>query len=479
MVSLGQLAPTPIRAMILCAPLVSVPFTANAQDRYPVDWQAVAAEAMEHFSVLLRIDTSNPPGNETEAARYLQEVLQEAGIDAELFALDPARANLVSRLRGNGSEQPILIMAHTDVVGVQRENWTVDPFGAVTKDGYIYGRGALDDKDNVTASLMLMLLLRRAGVELDRDVIFLAEAGEEGTTRFGIDYMVEQHWDRIAAEFCLAEGGETVMRDGVVDHVKIATTEKFPMRVRLVARGTAGHGSVPRLDNAVAALARAVARLATWQSPLRLNETTEAYFYRLAEISSPEEAARYRGVIDPEQQPRIERYFAENEPQHYSLLRTSVVPTMISGGFRRNVIPGEAEATFDIRGLPDENPEEFYRDLAGVINDPNIEIIPEGVYRPASPPSSLESEMFQALEGVTNRLFPDAVTLPSMLTGATDMAQVRSKGTQCYGFGPVRTEEDIVGGGGAHGDDERIMESSFLSLVQFLWYAVVEVAASE
>ena len=479
MVSLGQLARFLVRATILCAPLLFVPFTANAQDHYPVDWQAVATEAMEHFSALLRIDTSNPPGNETEAARYLQEVLQEAGIDAELFALDPTRANLVARLRGNGSKQPILIMAHTDVVGVQRENWTVDPFDAVAKDGYIYGRGALDDKDNVTASLMLMLLLRRAGVELDRDVIFLAEAGEEGTTRFGIDYMVEQHWDRIAAEFCLAEGGETVMRDGVVDHVKIATTEKFPMRVRLVARGTAGHGSVPRLDNAVAALARAVARLATWQSPLRLNETTEAYFYRLAEISSPEEAARYRGVIDPEQQPRIERYFAENEPQHYSLLRTSVVPTMISGGFRRNVIPGEAEATFDIRGLPDENPEEFYRDLAGVINDPNIEIIPEGVYRPASPPSSLESEMFQALEGVTNRLFPNAVTLPSMLTGATDMAQVRAQGTQCYGFGPVRTEEDIVGGGGAHGDDERIMETSLLSLVQFLWYAVIEVAASE
>jgi acetylornithine deacetylase/succinyl-diaminopimelate desuccinylase-like protein len=184
-------------------------------------------------------------------------------------------------------------------------------------------------------------------------------------------------------------------------------------------------------------------------------------------------------VLDPEQQPRIERYFAENEPQHYSLLRTSVVPTMISGGFRRNVIPTEAEVTLDIRGLPDENPEAFYRDLAGVINDPNIEIIPEGVYRPASPPSSLESEMFQALEGVTERLFPNAVTLPSMLTGATDMAQVRTQGTQCYGFGPVRTEQDIVGGGGAHGDDERIMEGSLLSLIQFLWYAVVEVAASE
>ena len=473
----GQLARYHRRAAMLCAVLSAVPLAGDAQERYPVDWQAVAAESMEHFSTLLRTDTSNPPGNETAAARYLQRVLQQEGIEAELFALDPTRANLVARIRGNGSKQPILVMGHTDVVGVQRDNWSVDPFAAVAEDGYIYGRGALDDKDNVTAALMLMLLLQRAGVELDRDVIFLAEAGEEGTTRFGIDYMVEHHWDEIAAEFCLAEGGGAVTRDGEVHYVQIATTEKFPMRVRLVARGTAGHGSIPRLDNAVSALSRAVARLAAWQSPLRLNETTRAYFYRLGEISSPEEAARYKGVIDPEQQPRIERYFAEHEPQHYSLLRTSVVPTMLSAGFRRNVIPGEAEATLDIRGLPDENPDEFYRDLAGVINDPNIEIIPEGIYRPASPPSSLESEMFQALEVVTERLFPNALTLPTMLTGATDMAQVRAQGTQCYGFGPVRTGEDIVGGGGAHGDDERIMEGSLLSLVQFLWYAVVEVAA--
>ena len=480
MASIGQLARHDGRAAaMLCAVLAVVPLAADAQDRYPVDWEAVAAESMEYFLDLLRTDTSNPPGNESEAARYLQRVLQQEGIEAELFALDPTRANLVARLRGNGTKQPILIMGHTDVVGVQPENWSVDPFGAVAKDGYIYGRGALDDKDNVTAALMLMLLLRRAEVELDRDVIFLAEAGEEGTTRFGIDYMIEQHWDQIAAEFCLAEGGETVMRDGVVDHVKIATTEKFPMRARLVARGTAGHGSIPRLDNAVSALARAVGRLAAWQSPLRLNETTQAYFYRLGEISSPEEAARYQGVLDPEQQPRIDRYFAEYEPQHYSLLRTSVVPTMLSAGFRRNVIPSEAEATLDIRGLPDENPEEFFRDLAGVINDPNVEIIPAEINRPASPPSSLETEMFQALEGVTTRLFPNAATLPAMLNGATDMAQVRAQGTQCYGFGAVRTEEDIVGGGGAHGDDERIMEGSLLSLIQVLWYAVVQVAASE
>ncbi len=444
-----------------------------------MDWQAVETESMEYFSALLRIDTSNPPGNETEAAQYLQRILQQEGIESELFALDPTRANLVARLRGNGSKQPILVMGHTDVVGVQRESWSVDPFAAVVRDGYVYGRGSLDDKDNVTAGLMLMLLLERAGVELDRDVIFLAEAGEEGTTRFGVDYMVENHWNEIEAEYCLAEGGGVVARDGRVQHVAIATTEKFPMRVRLVARGTAGHGSVPRPDNAVSALARAVGRLSTWETPLRLNETTRAYFDRLGDISSPEQAARYKGVLNPAQQSGIDRYFAENEPGHYSVLRTSVVPTMMSAGFRRNVIPTEAEATIDIRGLPDEDPEEFYRTLAEVIDDPNVEIIPEGVYRPASPPSSLENEMFRALEDVTERLFPGAVTLPTMLTGATDMAQIRAQGTQCYGFGPVRTEEDINGGGGAHGDDERILEGSLLGLIQFLWYAVVEVAASE
>ena len=161
-----------------------------------------------------------------------------------------AATTLVARISGNGSKQPVWSWAITDVVGVQRENWSVEPFDAVRRDGYIYGRGALDDKDNVTAGLMLLLMLDRAGVELDRDVIFLAEAGEEGTPEVGVDYMVNEHWDEVGAEYCLAEGGGAVARDGVVRYVSIATTEKYPMRVRLVARGTAGHGSVPRVDNA-------------------------------------------------------------------------------------------------------------------------------------------------------------------------------------------------------------------------------------
>jgi acetylornithine deacetylase/succinyl-diaminopimelate desuccinylase-like protein len=467
------------RAILLGLALwAAAPHPATAQSSAP-DWSGVATEAMGYFKDLIRIDTSNPPGNETQAANYLRDVLARNGIESELFALDPARANLVARIRGNGSERPILVMGHTDVVGTQPENWSVDPFAAVTKDGYVYGRGSLDDKDNVTAGLMLMLLLKRSGLALDRDVIFLAESGEEGTTRWGIDHVVAEHWDAIEAEYCLAEGGGAVSVGGRVRTMSITTTEKFPMRVRLIARGTAGHGSVPRLDNAVAALAGAVARVSAWQTPMRLNETTRAYFQRLAEVSPPDQAARYRALLDPQQAPAIDRWLAEHEPEHYSLLRTSVVPTMMSAGFRVNVIPTEGEATFDVRGLPDENPEAFYRALAEIVDDPNVEVEPQPIYRPASPPSSIDNEMFRALEAATERLFPGAVTIPTMLTGATDMAQVRAKGTQCYGFGPVEAAEDMNGTGGAHGDDERIPESSLLPLVQFLWYAVTNVAATE
>lgn len=444
----------------------------------PGDWDAIAAESLAHFETLIRIDTSNPPGNETAAAQYLQTVLAAAGIEHELYALEPERANIVARLPGNGSKEPILLMAHTDVVGVQPESWSVDAFAAVERDGYIYGRGTLDDKDTVTAGLMTMLLLKRSGLALDRDVIFLAEAGEEGTTQVGVDFMVREHWDAIAAEYCLAEGGGAVARDGEVRYMSVATTEKFPMRVRLLARGTAGHGSIPRIDNAVGALAAAVARLNAWRTPMRLNSTTRTYFDRLATISGAEDAARYRGLFDSGRRLEVEQYLAEHEPQHYSLLRTSVVPTMMSAGFRRNVIPSEAEAIFDIRALPDENPAAFYDEIGRLVDNPKVEVIPEVVYRPASPPSRIDNEMFAALEQVTERLYPGAVTLPTMLTGATDMAQVRAMGTQCYGLGPVREESDIASGGGAHGDDERIQVTSVPGLVQFLWYAVTEVAAA-
>ncbi len=471
--STGRVRPVATLVLLLCLD------PAAAQQSYLVDWDAVGQEAIDHLVELVKIPSVNPPGNETEVAEYVKAVLAAEGIDSELYALEPSRANLVARHRGNGSRQPILIMGHTDVVGVQPEKWHADAFSGIREDGFVYGRGTLDDKDNVAAGMMVMILLERLGVELDRDVIFLAESGEEGTPDVGINFMVEKHWDVIAAEYCIAEGGQGVIRNGRVHTFGIETTEKMPRRVTLIARGTPGHGSVPRLDNAVMILANAVTRAAAWQTEMRLNETTETYFRRMAAIAPPEEAVLYENVTNPEMTAEIQQQFLETFPYHYSILRTSVVPTVIDAGFRRNVIPSEASAILDIRMLPDEDVQDFYADLAAVIDDPRVEIVPEPIYRPAAPPSEIDNEMFQTLERVAVEMYPEATVLPIMSTGATDMAQVRAKGVQAYGIGPARTIEEINSGFGAHGDNERVEEEAFVNMVEYLWRVILAMAAGK
>ena len=457
--------------------LVAFNASAAAQSTHLIDWEVVGEESIGHLINLVRIDTSNPPGNETLVTDYIKAALAAEGIDSEIYALDPTRANIVARIKGNGSKRPILIMGHTDVVGVQRDKWFADPFSGAREDGFIYGRGTLDDKDNVAAALTVMILLKREGVQLDRDIIFLAESGEEGTPEVGINYMVEHHFDVIDAEYCLAEGGQSVVENGVVKTVGIETTEKMPRRVTLVARGTASHGSIPTLENAVVALAAAIAKAGKWQTEVRLNNTTRAYFNRLAEISEPDDAYRYNNVENEEVADDIQEYFLKNYPYHYSISRTSVVPTVLDGGFRKNVIPSEASAIIDIRMLPDENVEDFYAELAAVIDDPRIEIVPEKIYRPAAPPSEIDNEMFQALQRVADRMYPGATVLPTMSTGATDMAQVRAMGMQAYGIGSKRTVEEINSGYGAHGDNERIAEDAYVEFVEYLWNVVIEIAA--
>jgi acetylornithine deacetylase/succinyl-diaminopimelate desuccinylase-like protein len=459
--------------LLLAAPLCCL---AAAEERYPVDWGKLEPEILERFTTLLKIDTSNPPGNETRLAEAIQKMLDGEGIPSRLYALDPSRANLVARIRGTGSKKPILLLGHTDVVGVQRDRWSVDPFAATRKNGLIYGRGANDDKSHVVANLMVLLLLNRLHVKLDRDVIFLAEAGEEGTPSVGIDYMVKQHWPEIEAEFAVAEGGAVVEDHGRVHDVVIAVTEKVPRGVRLVAHGPSGHGSRPSLQNAVTHLAAAVAKAGAWETPMRLSPTTRAYFERLAAISPAAEAVRYRAILRPPRAQAIDRYFRDHEPGHYSILRTTVVPTILKAGFRTNVVPSEAEAYLDIRALPDEDMTRFLDELRRAIDDPTVEIVPASTSeRPAAPPSGTDTEMFRAFEKISRRVFA-APTIPSMLTGATDCAQLRAKGVQCYGTGPVgQAGEGPLGG--AHADDENISIRGLEKLIEFTWNAVLEVAA--
>jgi acetylornithine deacetylase/succinyl-diaminopimelate desuccinylase-like protein len=447
----------------------------------PSNWTAVDEETLRHFQALLRFDTSDPPGNEKPAVDYLQRVLEAEGIETKIFARAdaPHRPNLVARLRGSGTKQPLLIMAHTDVVNVDPKKWKHPPFSATREGGYVYGRGAVDDKDNVVAGLMTMLLLKRSKAALDRDVIFLAEAGEEGAVQYGIQFMVEQHFDEIKAEFCIAEGGSIVRTGGKVQYGSVQTTEKIPNRLRLVARGVAGHGSVPLRSNAIVHLARAIANIADWQTPMRLNETTRAFFERLATISAPEDAARYRAILRGDESGAAQEYFAEHAPRFHSTLRTSISPNIINGGYRVNVIPSEVEATLDVRALPDENMEQFIAQLTKVINDPAIEIVrAPGHSRPGAPPSRLNTEAFEVIEAAIKRHY-GVITLPTMSTGATDMAFLRQRGIDSFGVGPMIDSEDGPKGFGAHSDQERILEEALFKFVRFHWDIVLELAGKK
>ena len=440
--------------------------------------KALQEETLRHYQALVRMDTSDPPGNEAPAAAYLKEVLEKEGIPVKIFTKVPNRPNLVARLKGNGSKRPLLIMGHLDVVNVQPEKWQHPPFSAARDAGYVYGRGTLDDKDNVTANLMTMLTLKRRGVVLDRDVIFLAEAGEEGTTSVGIKFMVDEHFNEIEAEFSLAEGGELTRRAGKLVALKVGATEKIPQGVKIVAHGPAGHGSRPLQNNALLALSSAVTNLGTWQTPMHLNDITRTYFERLAQISSPEDAARYKGIVDPQKTNQIQQYFAANEPAHYSMLRTSITPTMMKAGIRVNVIPSEAEATLDIRATPDEDMAAFEAQMKKIINNPAVEIVrTRSSMRPPAPPSRLDTELFRAIETTQRKMYPGIVTLPVMGTGATDSSFLREKGMQSYGIGPMVDIEDGPKGYGAHSDQERLLESALYEFVQFTWEVVNLVAA--
>lgn len=462
--------------MKLLAIWIAAMTAATAQN---IDWKKMEAETLKHFQTLVRMDTSDPPGNEKPAVDYLRQVLEAEGIPTKTFAVVPERPNLVARIKGSGKKKPLLILGHTDTVNIDPKKWTHPPFGAVLEGGYVYGRGTVDDKDNVVACLMTMLLIKRLNIPLDRDVIFLAEAGEEGSVRHGILYMVQKYFEEIDAEFCLAEGGGAVRKDGKLRYVSIQTTEKIPYALKLVSRGPAGHGSRPLKNNAVVHLSQAIAKVAAWQTPMRLNDTTRAYFERLATISSPEEAARYNNLVHPDKTQAIQEYFAESEPGHYSMLRTSISPTIIKAGYRVNVIPSEAEATLDIRGLPDENMRNFTEELKKIINDPQVEVVRElRDTRPGAAPSSLTSPAFAALEAAQKKYYPGVITLPQMSTGATDMAYLRGKGMQCYGVGPMTDVEDGPKGYGAHSDQERILVESLQTFVKFHYDAVIRIAGT-
>jgi acetylornithine deacetylase/succinyl-diaminopimelate desuccinylase-like protein len=463
-----------MRAFVLACALAAPLFAAEP------DWNRINEETLRHYRALIQIDTSGGPNFEAPAVEYLKKVLEADGIAVQIFAKDAKRPNLVARIKGSGAKRPVLIMAHTDVVGVQPEKWSHPPFSAAIDGDFVYGRGTVDDKDNVAAGLMTMLLVKRLNLPLDRDVIFLAEAGEEGQPSIGAQFVADEHWDAIEAEYCIAEGGQVYNKGGKISRMLVGTTEKLPYTIRLVAHGTSGHGSRPLPDNAIVRLSNAVSRIAEWEPPMRLNDTTRAYFERLATISAPADAARYNGILNPSKAAEIQRYFREKEPMHWSMLRTSISPTILKAGFRTNVIPSEAEATLDVRVAPGEDIPAFVAQMKKVAAEPNVEfVLPERSHRISAPPSSITTEMFRTLENAQKKVYPGAVTIPTMATGASDKVFLQAKGVNCYGIGPLVDEEDAQLGFAAHSDQERLREKEIYRFTQFNWEVIRSIAGKQ
>jgi len=435
------------RALLLCACCAGV-LPASAQTP---DWAKINPETLRNFQALVQIDSTDPPGNETHVAEYVKKVLEAEGIPVTLAAKDPVRANVIARLKGNGSKRPLLIMGHSDTVQVDPAKWIFPPFSARLDGGYVYGRGTLD-------------------------VIFVSEVGEEASTGPGIEYLVNERWNEIDAEICLAESGGVHRRDGKLVYATVETTEKQPKGAVLLSRGPAGHGSRPLRTNAVVHLAQAVSTIAAWEPPTKFNDTTRAYFEKLAGVSDPQSAQRYKDLFIPAKAAAAREYLAEHEPAAYSMLHTSISPNILQAGYQVNVIPSEARATLDIRALPGEDIEAFYAMMRTIINDPAVELVPETRnQRPGAAPSSISNDAYHAVEAAYRKIY-GVPTLPVMQTGATDMAFLRAKGVQCYGVGAMTDEEDAGKGFGPHSDQERILEEAIYKHTAFFWDAVTSIA---
>jgi len=438
-----------------------------------IDWQAAGDEAIEHLRALLRLDTRNPPGNEQLAADYIAAALDEAGIAYEIVGPSPDRATIVARLHGDGSEAPLLLMSHTDVVAVDRDKWTHDPFGGETdSDGFLYGRGALDMKNMVVMELMTLLLLKRSGVALKRDVIFMAAADEETGGTEGAGWVVEHRPELIEAEYALNEGGGgTTINDRRYYTVQVG--EKGTARFRLIARGQPGHGSQPHESNAVLKLAAVLERLHPRATPVHFTSILRAFVEGVAARQPDDVAQALRGVLDDEAKADAAidalPVAAALKQSLRSIARNTVAPTMLSAGSQINVIPTEAEARVDGRILPGWDHDMFRAELQPLIGD-DVEF---AWIKPAPALlADVEGPLYDVIREVLAVHDPEATAVASMTSGGTDAKHVTKLGVKVYGFAPG-LDDGPDESARVHGNDERISLRSLRWGTRVL-YEVVE-----
>jgi acetylornithine deacetylase/succinyl-diaminopimelate desuccinylase-like protein len=458
---------SPVRAQSTTAP----PYGPGAQSAAPTNptLSQIEVEAIGWLQGFMRINTTNPPGNELVAAKFLADILQKNGIQSEVFESTPGRGIIVARLSATAVPDParaLLLMGHLDVVGVNKAKWTVDPFGAVVKDGYIYGRGAIDDKSMTIANLAVFIAIKRSGVRLTRDLIFLSEGDEEAGGESGMKFAVEKHWDKIAAGYALNEGGHVELKDGKVQFVAVAASEKVPINVDIIATGPSGHASLPIKDNAVVHLSAAIAKIGTYETPVQFNTVSRAYFEGLAQVEDAETAKWMRSLDTADRGDHAARYLSNENPFWNAMLRDTISPTMLQAGIRVNVIPAEARGAMNIRLLPGNQIEPLLGKLRTLVNDPQIRLEVQQSDEETAPSSAVESELMTSITRATAQTFPGAVAFPAMDTFATDSARLRLRSVQAYGLLPFPlTSEDEWR---MHSEDERIPVQSFQKGIEFL-----------
>ncbi len=435
----------------------------------------------------LRVDTTNPPGNEMRGVEFFRKILDDEGIENRVFEIAPGRGDLWARVQANsdknphlsqrqgevGHPRPIILLNHMDVVTSDASHWKVPPFSGELRDGYIWGRGAQDMKDEGLAQLVVMVMLKREKIALDRDVIFLAVADEEAEGQ-GTDWFTKNQRDLLGnAEFLINEGGENLLENGKVKYVGVDVGEKTSYWLRVVAHGRPGHGSRPNPDSAPNRLVHALNKILAYKTPLRVLPVVDEFLRDMAPYEPAERALYYRNVKKAIEDKRFQQEVEGDESLNF-LLRDTISLTMLGGSGQTNVIPPEAWANLDLRILPGGDPKAVVEALRRVVNDPDVTIEPiEPEFKVANY-SGTNNAMFAAIREASAKYFPGAPVVPHITSGYTENQRYRPLGIVAYGFSPyTATEEE---GNTEHGNDERIRVEEVRRGPRVLFDVVVKVA---
>lgn len=406
------------------------------------------SDVVRLLSELIRINTSNPPGNEEAAVHYLEAELKNAGIRSEIYPVTPGRANILARLPGKQKGEPVVLLGHLDVVPASDEGWVVPPFSGAVQDGYVYGRGAIDMKSQVICHLLAFVELAREGMVPERDVIFLATADEEVGGKAGVEHMLGKVEDLSDASFVLSEGGCIIDEDGA-NHAQVSVAEKKICQFMIRATGTGGHASMPIKDNANNKVVRAANRILDHSWPFKSTPIVTKYLNGVLKGARIKNM-RFRGLAEALRNKAF-REFIENHPMYNAMLRNTVTLTMLKAGEKINVIPTESAVQFDARILPAEDAERFVRQVRKVAGR-EVEVVP--TTGSESIPSSFNTPYFRAIAARVRKMKPHVSALPFLTTGATDLRYFRNMGIIAYGFFPMTLTRDELFR--MHGINERI-----------------------